>query len=329
MHHERDVSAMVVSTDPLIVYSTRSIGAPLGIASLKPDHFRGRKALHLLALDATIETDDRANKVARDLQIAAGELPESNFVVLTNTGFESYLLAEIGVSAMPCNRATFIDENTFAPVDGPAQFDAIYNARLTPAKRHELARDLANLALLYDRDRPDEPNRYDDVRAALPRATFVNHQEGRGAYRHLSSAECAKHINRARVGLCLSAGNGPTLAAMEYMLTGLPIVSTYSRGGRERYMLPPFCRMVDDNPAAVADAVDMYVRKPIPKNVIRAHALHTLRFERHNFMIAINKLANEFFGIPTLFDSFAPFETGLASRRTIDEALAPLARAAS
>jgi hypothetical protein len=327
MQLDRDVSAMVISTDPLIVYSTRDVGAPLGVASLKPGQFRGRKALHLLALETTIETDDRANKIARDVQIAASELPDNVFVVLTNTGLESYLLAEIGVSAMPCNRATFIDQNSFVPVEGPAQFDAIYNARLTPANRHELARDLANLALLYDRDRPDEPNRYDDVRATLPRATFINHQEG--AYRHLSPEECAKHINRARVGLCLSAGNGPTLAAMEYMLTGLPIVSTYSRGGRERYMLPPFCRMVDDNPAAVADAVEMYVRKPIPKNVIRAHALHTLRFERHNFMIAINKLANEIFGIKMQFESFAPFETGLTRRRTVDEALAPLLRAAS
>jgi hypothetical protein len=53
-----------------------------------------------------------------------------------------------------------------------------------------------------------------------------------------------------------------------------------------------------------------------------------LRFERHNFMIAINKLANEFFGIPTLFETFAPFEAGLLRRRTVDEALAPM-RAAS
>ena len=314
MPYDSDHAGTVVSADPLVIYAMHAPGRPLGIAPAHAAALRGRKALLLLALDVTIEVEGAAGELARDLKSAQADLPDVNVVVLANTPFEAYLLADLRISAMPGSRSIFVDESVFKPWDGPAEFDAVYNASLTPANRHELARDVTRLALIYDRDRLNDPNRLDEVKAKLPRATFVNHAEGQGAYRHLSPEECDRHINRARVGLCLSR-TGATVAAMEYMLAGLPIVSTPSRGGRERYLLPPFCRLVDDNPPAVADAVDVFVRKPVPKAVIRNHALHMLQFERTNFLIAINNLAKEFFGVETLFASFAPFQIGLISPR--------------
>lgn len=329
MSNERYVSARVVSTDPAVIYSMRGYATPLGVASLRPEAFRGREVLHLLALASTIEVEDAPRKIAKDLQAAAAEFPGNTFVVLTNTEFEAYLLSELGVAAMPCNLLVFLDEHLFVPMDGPPEFDAIYNARLTPIKRHELAVDVESLALLYDLGPPEKPVRYDDVRAMLPRATFINHQVGGGVYRQLPVKDCVRHVNRARVGLCLSAVEGAMQASMEYMLAGLPVVSTRSIGGRDRYFLPPFCRIVDDNPAAVAQAVEAYVKKPIPKQVVRDHALFMLRFERHNFLIAVNKLVKAAFGVDGLFDSFAPFATGLTRWRSADEAVAPLMKNAS
>ncbi|MDZ4866320.1 MAG: hypothetical protein SGI91_03270 [Alphaproteobacteria bacterium] len=329
MSNDRYVSARVVSTDPAVIYSMRGYAMPLGVANLRPEAFRGRKVLHLLSLASTIETEDGPRKIAKDLQAAAAEFPGNTFIVLTNTEYESYLLSELGVVAMPCNLLTFLDENLFVPMGGPPEFDAIYNARLTPIKRHELAVDVASLALLYDLGPAEQRICYDEVRAMLPRATFINHQVGQGAYRQLPVKDCVRHINRARVGLCLSASEGPMQASMEYMLAGLPVVSTRSIGGRDRYFLPPFCRIVDDSPAAVAQAVEAYVKKPIPKQIVREHALFMLRFERHNFLIAVNKLVKATFGIDGLFKSFAPFEIGLTRWRSADEAVAPLMKHAS
>jgi glycosyltransferase involved in cell wall biosynthesis len=45
-------------------------------------------------------------------------------------------------------------------------------------------------------------------------------------------------LARAVVGLCLSTVEGSNYASMEYMLAGLPIVSTPSIGGREVYFDP-------------------------------------------------------------------------------------------
>jgi glycosyltransferase involved in cell wall biosynthesis len=316
MPHDSDPAGTMISADPLVVHLVHEPGRPL--APAQAIALRGRKALLLLALGTTIEIDDAAGELASDLKTALADLPNVNVVVLTNTNFETYLLAAHGISAMPASRSIFVDETVFKPWDGPVEFDAVYNARLTPSNRHELARDVTRLALIYDRDRPNDPNRLGDVKAELPRATFVNHVEGQGAYRHLPPEECDRHINRARVGLSLSRTGG-TLTAMEYMLAGLPIVSTQSRGGRERYLLPPFCRLVDDNAAAVADAVDLLARRPMSKVAIRSHALQMLQFERYNVLIAVNNLAREFFGVETLFPTFASFQIGLTrphDRRT-------------
>lgn len=327
MASEPYVSAWVVSTDPIVTYSKRSTGVPLGIAGARPDAFRGRKALHLIGLSFTLEPPQRYQRVADELAELARQLPESRFVVLTNSEFESYLLSTVRVPSMMSSQLVFLNDRTFRPMDVEQRFDAIYNARLLPMKRHELARDVPNLALLYDLGPAEEPAEYDRIRALLPRAAFLNHEAGAGVYRQFKIEECARHLNTARVGLALSAVEGPMQASLEYLLCGLPVVSTRSVGGRDRYFMPPFCRIVADDPAAVADAVATLAGARIPKAAVRGHIMHLLNFERHNFLIAVNRLVKETFGTDGLFTSFAPFERGLTRWRPLDEALAPLAAA--
>jgi hypothetical protein len=301
------VGGLVVSADPLVTYSKRSTDAPLGLASARPDAFRGRKALHLIGLSYTIEPRRLFEEVARHLKDLAPELPDSRFVVLANSEFEAYLLSTVGVPSMLSSQAVFIDDNTFCPQEVEPRFDAVYNARLLPMKRHELARGVKSLGLLYDIGSAEEPPQYDHVRALLPEATFINHELGGGIYRQLKVEECAAQLNTARVGLCLSAEEGVMQAALEYLLCGLPVVSTRS--------------------IAVADAVATLTGTRMPKAAVRSYIMHLLKFERHNFLIAVNRLVKETFDIDDHFTSFAPFERGLTRWRKVDDALAPLAAA--
>lgn len=327
MEPEPAVGGLVVSADPIVTYSKRATGTPLGIASVRPEVFVGRKALHLVGLSYTIEPRQLFAEIAADLAVLERALPESRFVVVTNSEFEAYLLSTKGVPSMTASQAVFLNESVFKPMDCEPRFDAIYNARLLPWKRHALARDIRRLALLYDLGTKDEPPLYDAIRAELPHAAFINHEAGGGAYRQLSLEQCAAHINAARVGLCLSAEEGVMQAALEYFLCGLPVVSTKSVGGRDRYFMPPFARIVDDDPAAVAAAVGALANARIPKAAVRNHIMHLLRFDRHNFLIAVNRLVKETFDIDELFKSFAPFERGLTRWRNATEALAPLVAA--
>jgi glycosyltransferase involved in cell wall biosynthesis len=321
------VGGLVVSPDPVITYSKRSTDAPLGLAGARPEAFRGRKALHLLGLSYTIEPRRLFAEVAVHLKDLASQLPDNRFIVLANSEFEAYLLSTVGVPSMLSSQAVFIDDNTFRPQEAEPRFDAIYNARLLPMKRHELARDVKSLGLLYDIGSAEEPPQYDQVKALLPQATFINHELGSGSYRQLKVEECAAQLNTARAGLCLSAEEGLMQAALEYLLCGLPVVSTRSIGGRDRYFMPPFCRVVPDDPAAIADAVATLTGTRIPKAAVRSYIMHLLRFERHNFLIAVNRLVKETFRLDDLFTSFTPFERGLTRWRKVDDALAPLAAA--
>lgn len=326
MELERYVSGMVVSADPIVTFSKRSTGVPLGIASARPDHFSERPALHLVGTSFTIEDEAICDTIADDIAKLSKRLPESRFVMLTNSEFEAYLLSVRGVSSMMSSQSIFLDEKIFRPMEVEQRFDAIYNARLTPFKRHELARKIASLGLLYDIGPPDIPQIYDEVRSLLPQATFINHEADGHTYRQLGIRDCAGHINSARVGLCLSAAEGTMQSSLEYLLCGLPVVSTRSIGGRDRYFMPPFCRIVADDPDEVAAAVARFARGNIPKQAVRNYIMHLLSFDRHNFLIAANKLVKETFGVEALFKSFAPFEMGLTRWRPPDEAAIPLQR---
>jgi hypothetical protein len=49
-----------------------------------------------------------------------------------------------------------------------------------------------------------------------------------------------------------------------------------------------------------------------------------LSADRHSFLLAVNRLVAECFGIADHFKSFAPFATDLTTWRTPDEVIAPL-----
>ncbi len=77
---------------------------------------------------------------------------------------------------------------------------------------------------------PDDSQDYfDQVRAALPHATFTHDPPTL----YLNSWEVARKLNACRVGMCLSETEGAMFAAVEYLLCGLPVVSTPSQGGRD------------------------------------------------------------------------------------------------
>jgi glycosyltransferase involved in cell wall biosynthesis len=318
------VCGKVVSASPIITFSSRTTELPLGIPSGWPELSRGKPALHFIAFSFTMESDEAADALAADFRALQAQLPGNSFVVATNSEFEAYLLAKRGVPSMLVNHSIFLSEQIYRPQKVEPRFDALYNARLARFKRHELARSVQNLGLLYDLGPETAPSLYGEIKALLPHAVFVNHEEGGGEFLHLTRERCADVINQARVGLCLSAAEGAMRAALEYMLCGLPVVSTQSVGGRDRYFMPPFCRVVPDDPELIAAAVRELAAAKFPKAAIRAATLELLEFDRHNFLIAVNRIVEQSFGTKQLFSSFAPFATGLTQYARPADALAKL-----
>jgi glycosyltransferase involved in cell wall biosynthesis len=62
-------------------------------------------------------------------------------------------------------------------------------------------------------------------------------------------------------------------SAVEYLLCGLPVVSTVSLGGRDEWFDSRFVRIVPDDPRAVAEAVSELIRLDLNPRRIRQETL--------------------------------------------------------
>jgi glycosyltransferase involved in cell wall biosynthesis len=80
-------------------------------------------------------------------------------------------------------------------------------------------------------------------------------------YKNLLATEVAEVLNRCRVGLILSEEEGICSASCDYLLCGLPVVSTPSRGGRDEFYDSENCIIVEPSSTAVAEAVAEWLRR--------------------------------------------------------------------
>jgi glycosyltransferase involved in cell wall biosynthesis len=86
--------------------------------------------------------------------------------------------------------------------------------------------------------------------------------------------------NQAKVGLALSACEGAMLASVEYMLCGLPQVSTPCRGGRELFFDAQYVAVVEATPEAVAAGVSEMIARKIDPQFVREMTLYKIHAHR-------------------------------------------------
>jgi glycosyltransferase involved in cell wall biosynthesis len=175
--------------------------------------------------------------------------------------------------AMHFNNASLIDPERFVLATGPRRFHAVLNAKPLAFKRHELSVQVPErLFLSYDVQEPD---------VGATRRVDLEAFGAREIRRHLSAEDVAAALGEADVGLMLSAAEGACYASLEYLLCGLPVVSTRSLGGREDFYDPAYSRIVNDDPIAVRDAVaDLRARLTsgeITRDAVRTRALAVRR----------------------------------------------------
>jgi len=197
------------------------------------------------------------------------------------------------------NKTANAPEGCFRPLLGfRKKYDAIYNAQLVPWKRHELSMGVERCAFLFYRDgsAPDVEASQTAImsgHARIPGHVFINELDETGRPVRLSPRKVNKHLNRACVGLCLSATEGAMFSSIEYLLTGLPIVSTPSRGGRHVYYDDDYCWVVPPDPRSVAAAVEALKQKRIPRKYVRDRTLRRLTIDRQRFLSLINAILEE------------------------------------
>ena len=293
------IPAAVLSRDPFISYSGIVPKAPLGLAALAAVHLRARPAWFLISPTWSLEEGSIVENLRRQAVVHRLQNPSHRLIFVCNTPGEVRLLQERGEAAFFYNKTANTLERVFRPLArARVEFDAIYNAQLLPWKRHELSLGIDKCAFLFylDSSAPDSMKAAEAIVARHSRMSehvFLNRVDKSGRPVRLPGSAVNRHLNRAAVGLCLSEKEGAMFASVEYLLAGLPIVTTPSTGGRNVYHHEEYCWTVPPDPVSVAEAVRALRARNVPRVYVRDHTLRHLELDRRRFLALLNDILEE------------------------------------
>ena len=197
---------------------------------------------------------------------------DRKLIVVTNEPSEARWLRLVGIKAYALSHNIHVRDEFFSPLAYCQKtFDAVYSAQLASFKRLSLARGIPRLFVVtYENGRREW-----DLHAFEP---SLRHASFNKAW---MPPEAVRDVYRAsHAALALSAKEGAMFACMEYLMCGLPVVTTRNRGGRNRYLTPYNSRFVAPRPEAVARAVAELVAAPPDPQAIRKEVLALLHRDR-------------------------------------------------
>lgn len=249
----------LLSEDPPIFLTGIAFEEYLGIAPAFGRTNGSLPAAFLIYPTWTIEDRRRSAAVIAAAKAHIEKYPTHELVFPCNTAAEQHVLSSAGLEAHFLNKNFTVSETIFRPLPGvEVEFDAIYNARIDPDKRHELAQEIPRVAYLSYVDSTlsaEAKRKQQETLAGMltrrPHHVLLNRIED-GLPVRLPREEVNAALNRAAVGLCLSSVEGSNYASMEYMLAGLPVVSTPSVGGRDVISIMSIAPFVVPTPSRCA-----------------------------------------------------------------------------
>jgi len=301
--------SQLICADPIIVHAMPSTGFPLGSASVIGPRIRDRRAHFLLMPAWTIEAPGHAQALTNIARSYLRDHLNHHVIFLGNTEREQQFMADFGFEAITLNQNCLLDDAPFQPLaDIEPIYDAVYNARLSPDKRLQLAVDIERLALVYFND-PFEftvsqfHNAHGRLRAMMPKANFINKLTPEGC-EWLPAQRVNEVLARSRVGLCLSAAEGAMRASIEYLFAGLSVVSTPSLGGRDHYFDDEYCIIAEPNPRSVREAVEALITRAVPREYVRARTVARVEVDRARYIAFVQGLIDHARGAAQFADRF-------------------------
>lgn len=295
-HWSNDTPIMgsFLSLDPPI-FCCQPRPAPFGAAHYFAKRFPDEAFVFLQPITMSLERPTYALSFAAQVRRFQKAHPRARLIVLANTAGEERLLRRLGVDAQFAPQNMFVDEAMYHPLPGRERsFDAIYNAQLAPMKRHALARLVPSCAYVTKMFEAWPPSLKQAQLAkfakGLPRGHQIVNDIAAGTLVPMDHVQVNMALASAHVGLCLSKLEGAMYASVEYLLAGLPVVTTHSRGGRDIFFHPDTTLIVDDDPRAVQDGVAAMKARAIPPEHIRDTTLRLIGAARERFNTFVDEL---------------------------------------
>lgn len=249
---------------------------------------QGEKFTIFLQLGWSAELPEVAEELKKRLAEAKNAFPEARFVILANAPREVEIIREFNEVYFASHNAFLAPERYPVARNGRRKFDALYIARITPFKRHELAEKVKNLHLIGSYSEK-EKDYFNETIARFSHAVWSQ---------KVPSFFIGRKICEASCGLALSAVEGAMFSCGEYSLCGIPVVNTRNLGGRDT-LLPDFAvRYADDTADSVAENVEYYVNNPIDPQEIRNGFLKLALPQKEAVQDLVNTIAGKKVNLP-------------------------------
>ena len=249
---------------------------------------QGEKFTMFLQLGWSAELPEVIGELQSRLNDAKNAFPEGRFVILANAPGEVENIKNFCEVYLASHNA-FLDPARYPLAKtGKKKFDALYIARITPFKRHELAEKVKNLHLIGSYSEK-EKDYFNETIARFSHAVWSQ---------KVPSFFIGRKICEASCGLALSAVEGAMFSCGEYSLCGIPVVNTRNLGGRDT-LLPDFAvRYADDTADSVAENVEYYVNNPIDPQEIRNGFLKLALPQKEAVQDLVNTIAGKKVNLP-------------------------------
>lgn len=198
----------------------------------------------------------------------------------------------------------YVNEHLYKPLAEPKKYDAVYTAQLQAFKRLPLAKDVEKLMVI---------SYGGDLHAFCPELKHADFNR-----EFLPREELVRLYNQSYAGLCLSAVEGAMFASCEYLLCGIPVVSTPSKGGRDEFFTAENSKIVLPEAEAVATAVEYWKSHPPDPCAIREETLqqmNRIRLEYCEFISDLIKVGGgEEVSSKALMETYFSEPDGMLSR---------------
>ena len=218
----------------------------------------------------------------------AQELKVKNIslILLQNSSLENLIGKATGFKTFLLNQNMHADEQEFTIQNSRSKkYDAVYVAAAAPYKRIHLALDVKSLFVVtyFWPELRNEAGKW-DLSLLDDRFASVMHNEDR-----ISRKEVGAIINQAFCGLALSRVEGAMWAVQEYLLCGIPVVTTRSLGGRGHYLNRQNSIVVRSKSRAVLKGVAEIKSREYNPELIRSNVLEAMEKNRDQFCTIVAK----------------------------------------
>ena len=153
-----------------------------------------------------------------------GRFSPKNLVCMANTHEEVKAARDLGmIYSDLINHNCWLDYNLYKCQNRPTRtYDLVCNARPEKWKRVHLAKDIEKLAIIQGN--LNRKHQYVDYKLMNP--AYLNDKR-------IPPAEVVSIINQSEAGGIFSQVEGACYSSSEYLLCGIPVISTPSKGGRD------------------------------------------------------------------------------------------------